>query len=100
MQSPHAKGMPSPHHSGHHTPGMSTFADGLAHLDAASMQALKDQDKAGPICIGDFVSLFVEELNGFMTADGFTDDGLYVQVIAVASADLQSLVPDSGKGHT
>lgn len=45
------------------------------------MQALKDQDKAGPICIGDFVSLFVEELNGFMTADGFTDDGLYVQCL-------------------
>lgn len=35
----------------------------------------------GPIRMGDFISLFVEELHGFMSADGFTDEGLYVKCL-------------------
>ncbi len=69
------------------TPGVSTHADGVGN-ETIGLQPADKRNEAGPICIGDFVGLFIEELNGFMTADGFTDDGLYVQVLLVFWCDF------------
>lgn len=33
------------------------------------------------ICVGDVISLFVEDLNGFLSADGFTEDSLNVKCL-------------------
>lgn len=33
------------------------------------------------ICVGDMISLFIEDLNGFLSADGFTEDSLNVQCL-------------------
>ena len=36
-----------------------------------------------PIRMGDSISIFVEDLHGFVSADGFTDDALYVSLCAL-----------------
>ncbi len=50
---------------------------------AVNRDSLHDQhkQKIESLCIGDYVSLFSEDAPGFLCADGFTDEKVYVQVL-------------------
>ena len=52
---------------------------------AVNRNSLHDQhkQKVGSLCIGDYVSLFSEDVPGFLCADGFTDEKVYVQVLHI-----------------
>jgi hypothetical protein len=49
-----------------------------AHAGAAAPGA---EPHGSAICVGDMISLFVEDLNGFVSADGFTEDSLNVKCL-------------------
>ena len=39
--------------------------------------------KISTLCIGDYISLFCEDIPGFLCADGFTDEKVYIQVLII-----------------
>ena len=47
----------------------------------AASSAPKTEPHGSAICVGDMISLFVEDLNGFVSADGFTEDSLNVKCL-------------------
>lgn len=51
-----------------------------AHVAHAS-SAIASENAPAAICVGDMISLFVEDLNGFVSADGFTEDSLNVKCL-------------------
>lgn len=61
----------------------SAGADGgmaAGHTDAKDKMNIHSPSSKS-LCVGDLISLFVEDLNGFLSADGFTEDSLNVQCL-------------------